>query len=485
MNLAARAVNGAMITLTAQWTRFALQLLGLSILARLLEPSDFGLYAMVLVFSGLAALLGDFGLSIAAMQSQSANRQLRSNLLWLSLVIGLCAAIILFAFAPMIASFYQRPEVAGILRIMCFTFIFQAVLGQFRAELARNLKFPRIAISDVSSQVLGLAVAIGLAWNDYGYWALVAQQLSIALSLLVLLAITSHWWPSLPRRENGMAPLLTFAARTGGVQLLNYLTSNVDTLLVGRYYGPATTGAYSQAFQITKVPMTQIATPLTQVAVPTLSRIHGTQAFAQYVQRMQVLIGYALGGAMVAIAALATPIVQIMLGPGWDEVPPIVIALSIGGYFQALGFGYYWTFLAADLTAIQLRVALVTRPAVIGLLFVGVHYGAAGVALAGSCGLALNWLALTVFALPRSGVKVSEMMSASFRPLVVLLPMGLAAFLATRFTAEMGAWGCLVVSLGSALAIGASLWCVPWVRADIRMIVGLAGKIRLRNSNAT
>ena len=480
MSVSGAAARGILVTLAGQWTKFALQFLGIIILARLLEPSDFGIYAMVLVFSSLATLLGDFGLSLASMQSATATPAQRSNLLWVSIVLGTTLAVLLFFLADQIAALYETPAVAGVARAMSVAFLLQAVAGQFRAELARSLRFRWIALAEVLAQVIGLLVAVALAANGGGYWALVLQQLATSTLILFVVVVAARWIPGLPSRTGGMVPLIRFAARAGSVQLLNFVTSNVDTVVLGRVSGPYSTGLYAQAFQITKLPLTQVAGPLTQVAVPILARVRGTATLARYVGLAQSGLAYVLGGAMILLTALATPAVAIVLGPGWEGVPPIIAALAVGGFFQALGYLYYWLFLAVDLTAIQLRVAIVSRTLMVLAIVVGASWGPVGVALGGSLGLALNWLGLTLFALPKVGVAVRPILISGFRPLIVLGPVGFAAWGGAALSSQYGDVLSLILGLGCSVALGLCFLAVSWFRNDMRELIRAAKRVRDR-----
>ncbi len=154
------------------------------------------------------------------------------------------------------------------------------------------------------------------------------------------------------------APLMRFGGNALGVQLVTYVTSNVDTVLIGRFWGPLALGAYDRAYQIFRLPMQQIAAPVTRVALPVLSRVTEPADFSRYVQRAQRGLAYGMGGAYFLAAALAAPGVELVLGPGWGSTTTILRVLALGGPFQALGFVYSWVFLARALTRVQLEVGL-------------------------------------------------------------------------------------------------------------------------------
>ena len=474
MSLADASARGARSTFVGQMGKFALQVLSTLLLARLLNESDFGLYAMVIAVAGLAALLSDFGLSLAAVRAHDATPGQRSNMFWLNALLGLVAALAVFLLAGVIAAAYGDPAVAAIARAIAPLYFLQALLSQFYAESARQMKFGLLAASEVSAQAAGLIVAVTIAVLGGGHWALVAQTLVVASLNLLIIVPLAGWLPGRPRRGEPMRDLLTFAGNSAGVQILNYASSNVDTFVLGRTWGPAVTGVYSQAFQLFKVPLQQLAAPMTRVAVPVLAKVDSPQDFQRFVVRAQLALVYLLVGAFMAAGAVAEPLIALLLGPGWEAAPLLFTILTFGGIFQALGYVYYWVLLAKALTGIQLRVAIISRSLMILLIIFGVAWGATGVAIASSVGLAINWLLLTLIAVPRSGLRIRPLLLTGARPLIAYF----AAFSIT-FTSERLIDGALpaVASLALLLIIflaSCSLFLLlPIYRTDVAELVDI------------
>lgn len=479
MNLAGHAVRGTATTLGGQWLRFVLQLGTLAVLARLLTPGDFGLVAMVLAIAGVATLLADFGLSLAAVQAARLDHAQRSTLFWLNLAIGLVLAGALEAVAGLLADFYGRPEVESITRVVALVFVLNACAAQFKAETSRRLRFGWLAAADVLAQLLGSAAAVVVAVLGGAYWALVTQQLAVAAITLVVVVLASGWWPGLPRRRAGIAPLVRFGTNTLGVQLVTYVTSNIDTVLIGRFFGPLALGAYDRAFQIFRMPMQQIAAPVNRVALPVLSRVTDPADFSRYVQRAQLGMSYGMGGASFLVAALAEPGVALVLGPGWGSTATILRVLALGGPFQALGFVYSWVFLARAMTRLQLRCTLVTRGVMVALMVVGVQFSPLGVAIASTVGLALTWVVLSVVAAPRAGLDVPALVRQALRPLAVGAGLVALTWPVSVASAGLGPAVQLLVLLGVAAVYltGVGTLVRP-VRRDLVALRGLATRFR-------
>lgn len=423
-SLASHAARGAAATLTGQWARFCIQLAAMATLARLLDPQDYGMVGMIMAIVGVATLLGDFGLSAASIQVQESTDQQRSNLFWINCAAGVVLSIGVFLLSAPIASFYGQPALADMTKVIALVFLVNAVAAQFRAEISRNFQFTRLAGADVSAQVAGAAVGITMAILDWGYWALVYQQVTVAVVTAAVTILSARWWPRLPRRGASIRPFLSFGLNTTGVQLINYASSNVDSVLIGRFWGSVALGYYDRAYQIFRLPMQQIAAPMTRVALPVLSKIQTHDSFEPYVARAQIVLAYGMGGAFFFAAGVADPLIRLVLGDQWAASTVIFQILAIGGVFQSLAFTYHWIFLAKGMTGVQLRYTIVTRTLMVGLMAVGVVWGPIGVALGSSIGLALNWSVLTWLAIPRTGVRAATLATASIRPVLVMGGIG-------------------------------------------------------------
>lgn len=426
MSLADSAARGAAATLVGQGIRFLIQLISLMVLARILTPNEYGVIAMVVAIVGIATVMGDFGLSMAAIQSRSLTGPQRTNLFWINTALGCVLAPAVFLLAGPIAAFYSQPELVAIAQVLSVVFLINALTPQFRAEVSRKLRFKWLAAADVIAQAIAVTIAIGLGVAGFGYWALVAQQIANAAITLIVLVMGAGWMPGLPRKNAGMAPLLSFGANTMGVQLITYVTSNADNVLIGRFVGAAGLGFYDRAFQIFRIPLQQIAAPMTRVALPILSRVQDDPRYDQYVQRAQLILAYGMGGLFVVLIVLADPVVELVLGPDWEAAKNILRVLAVGGVFQALGFVYYWIFLSRNFTVLQLKFSILGRTFMVAAMAVGVLGGPLGVAIGSTVGQIVMWLINTIFAIPLTRVKMRPLIMTAARPLslfIVLLAL--------------------------------------------------------------
>ena len=188
-----RAARGASVMMVGQIGRILVQTASVAILARLLDPVDYGLIAIVLAIMGVGEILRDFGLSTGAIQAERLSVLQRDKLVWLNTAIGAGLTVIAAATAPLVAAVFDQPQLTGIMIALSVTFLVNGISAQYRADLNRRMKFRAMVVADVGAQVFGIVVAVAMAVAGAAYWALVAQQLSLVAGTLVILMAYARW----------------------------------------------------------------------------------------------------------------------------------------------------------------------------------------------------------------------------------------------------------------------------------------------------
>lgn len=413
------AARGVAVTLGGQAGKFLVQIVSLFVLSRLIAPESFGLFAMIMAIIGVANVLGDFGLSLAAIQSRTLSESERTSLFLANSGIGLLFGILAWTLAVPIASLYGEPRLIAVTQALAVVFVFNGLIGQFRVELTRSLRFRRLAEGEVLSQVTGLAVAMVCALQGLEYWSLVVQQIVIAAVLLIYAVFTAGWRPRRFRRGVSIRRFVNFGASTTATQVVNYVSSNVDSVAIGRFLGAAPLGIYNRAFQIFMLPLQQIASPLTRAVLPVLSRKAGEVDFARYLYRLQIGLVYSVVGLLIVLVGVGDSLVIIVLGDSWRASGPVLRILAIGGIFQALGYLYYWICLATARMRELLLCEVVGRAALVVLVVGATPLGIQWTAAAYSFGLFLIWAITTVFGVRRiPGVALGQLLGVGARALI-------------------------------------------------------------------
>lgn len=454
----AARVRGAGVLLSTQWLRYALQIVNIVVLARLISPADFGVVSLGLAIVGIASVIGDFGLSLAALREESLSEAQKNNLFWINSGLGAVLALAVAASAVPLAAAFDDDRLVGVALLAAPAYLFRAAAVQFQVEVNRQERFRRLAASELAGDGAGVLVAVLLALAGSGYLALAVQGSVAAMVTLVWVGIAAGWRPGRPRRAP-MRTLLTFGVSTFATHAASYAAGNVDTIAMGVWYSSAVVGYYSRAFQLVMLPLQQIAAPLTRIVLPRLSAVAGdAPALNAALVRAQRLVGHALLAVTGLLVVGGPALIDVVLGSAWLPAVQFLPILAAGAMFQTIAYAYYWGFAALGRSGALFFSELIGRVPMIVLILVLAPIAPAGVAVGVAMGQVLIWASGTFFFAPRAGLDVRALLGSAVVPIAV---SGLAT---------LSTWGIDLAVLhglpswGRLVAVTAT-WFVVWVAA--------------------
>ncbi|HEX8135957.1 MAG TPA: lipopolysaccharide biosynthesis protein [Pyrinomonadaceae bacterium] len=403
-DLGGRTVRGGALTIGSQGLRFLVTTGSTVVLARLLMPEDYGLVGMVAVVTGFVSMFKDMGLSTATIQKAEISSEQVSTLFWLNALLGFAAMLLMIGLAPAIAWFYKEPRLSSITIAFSVNFIFGGLMAQHQALLRRQMRFGALALAEMVSLFASIAVAIALAWRGAGYWALVFSNLALGFSYAVVVWGVSGWLPGLPQRSSGVRSMLIFGRNLTGFQIVNYLSRNLDNMLIGRFWGSAQLGLYARAYQLLLLPIEQINTPIAAVAVPALSRLADEpERYRQAYLRILEKIAIVTMPGMAFMIATSDWLVLLLLGPRWMGVSQIFALLGIVGLVQPIANTVGWLFITQGRTAHMFQWGMIGSTIMIAGIVAGLPWGAIGVAAAYSAVFLLIIVPLLFWFVGREG----------------------------------------------------------------------------------
>lgn len=478
-DLAHRASRGTLVTVGAQWSRTALQLVSTVVLARVLVPEDFGLLAMVVAVVGVADLLREFGLSSAIVRLADVDERMWAAIHRFSLVVGVAASGLVALSAPAVAALYGEERLVALTLALAPLVLVNSVAMPLQAALQRELRFGAIAVVEVVAGAAGVLGAILAAVLGAGYWSLVLLPALTAVVRLELLLVVRR--PSFRRARpwRDLRPVVATGGSILGVELLNYAARNLDNVLVGRLLGAGVLGVYSRAYALLMLPISQLNGPLARVGLPVLSRLQDDPpAYRRYVGAAMLVIAYAALPTFAIAAAVAGPLVTVLLGDAWTAAAPIFALLCIAGVAQALGNVSGWLYVSLGRAHRQLAWFAATKPLVIAAFVVGLAWdGVHGLALLYglvSCALLVPGLLL---AIRGTFVRPRDVLVPVLRPLA-LVPVAYAAAAAVVALLPAAPVAALVAGGLAGLAVVALALLIPAYRRDARRIADVVARAR-------
>ncbi len=377
------AVRGAGVTIFASGVSFSVQMAATVVLARLLTPADFGVVTMVTTFSLLLCSFGLNGFTEVILQREEVTHFLASNLFWINLGSGLLLAAGFAAVGPLIALFFHNALVTHVVEGMSLTVLAASFSVIHLALLNRAMRFTAVSINAIVGRVACVLVSIVLALAGWGYWALVAGNLALYLSTGVGAWLLCRWIPGRPRRVPGTGTAVKFALNVYSHFSFNYFSGNTDNLLVGWKFGAGALGLYKKAFDLFFTPVCQLLSPMSAVAITTLSRFHRDRAQYQryFLSGMSVLalVGMGIGADFTLIGG---DLIRIILGPAWAESGRIFAFFGPGIGVMLLYNTHGWIHLSIGRPDRWFRWAVVEFLCTAGLFLLLLPWGPRGIALA-------------------------------------------------------------------------------------------------------
>ena len=402
--LGSRTARGGVVTIVSHGLKFALSIGATAILARLLTPHDYGLIGMVVVFTGFVAMFKDLGLSLATVQRPEITDEQISTLFWVNVTISVAITLLMILLAPLIGWFYGEPRLTLITMVTATGFLFGGLAVQHEALLKRQMRFYALSVIAFASMMIGYLVGIILAWRGAAYWSLVFSQLALLAANTLGVWFVCRWRPGRPRRNTGVRSMLSFGGNITGYALINYVSKNTDSLVVGRMFGPQVLGLYTKAVQLLTLPTDQINEPLATVSIPALSRLADSpERYRQaYLRIMEKVIMVTMPAVMLMLAT-ADWLVLIILGPQWIDSAKILVFMAVAGLFQPVAATGGWLLVSQGRVRDMLRWSLINAPISILSIVAGVPWGVVGVAVSFSLGRILVAIPLLFWFVGRSG----------------------------------------------------------------------------------
>jgi len=323
----------------------------------------------------------DMGLSMATIQKEEINAEQISTLFWINIVLSIVTVILTAGIAPVVAWFYIEPRLTLITVGFAGALVFGGLAVQHEALLRRQMCFAALAALEIGSLIVGIVVAVVLAWHGARYWALVVNQLVQSLTYAVGVWIVCGWIPGRPARFADVRSMFTFGRNLTGFQVVNYFSRNLDNMLIGKFWGSWQLGLYAKAYQLLLLPIDQINTPIAAVAVPALSRLADSperyrKAYLRILQKVALLTM----PAMAFMIACSDWIVTVVLGPQWIGASRIFALLGIVGLVQPIANTTGWLFMTQGRTHHMFQWGLISASLIVISIIVGLPWGAIGVA---------------------------------------------------------------------------------------------------------
>lgn len=421
----AKAVSWSLLSVTLN---IGAQVVILAVLSRLLGPEDFGLYASAGLAMRFISYFAQMGMGPALIQRSELGEDTRKTALFAAAVIGMAAWAVVAAVSVPVAAFFRDDRLLSLLPVIGFTLMLSGLSSVPLAVLRRDLDFRRLAVIEVTGMILGYgAVSILCAQAGLGVWSLVAgvfaqEAINICGGFIFARGI---WRGRINRTELGV--LWRYGSRHSVVGFMDFISSNVETLFIGRQMGVAQLGIYNRAQSVTGLPVEQVMSAVARVVFPafTRARTQPARLGAGFLVALQGNLLFAMPIGL-GMAAAAHDLVAVLLGPKWEAAAEVaaIYAFAIPWFHVSTVSGILMDAEGAfRKKGVMILAVTATKLALMAML---ARYGLQGIAFAMVAGEAIRAACSLEIARRLAGVPHSAVSAVFLRALAVAAPVWIA-----------------------------------------------------------
>lgn len=315
-----KTVIGAWWSLLDNIARYGVSFVISIVLARLLSPTEYGLIGIVSIFIAVFNSFVDCGFSTALIRNNKAGEIEYSTVFFANLAISLLLFIILELLAPIIALFFEYPELCSLTRVMGFIIIINALSLVPKTKLTVCLDFKTqtkiTLISSISSGIIGII----MAYTGCRVWSLVAQQLCNQIISTILLWLFNKWMPKCLFSQSVLKEMFSFGWKLLVIGLINTLWNEMYQIVIGKCYKPATLGQFTRAKQFSDIFSNNLVSVVQRVSLPALSQIQDNKELLKNNYKKSILLTMYISSVLLfVLAAMSKNLILVLLGEKWIE----------------------------------------------------------------------------------------------------------------------------------------------------------------------
>lgn len=432
-NLKQKAVSGMVWAALQKYSSMIIRFISGIILARLLTPFDYGCIGMLTIFMVLAEAFIDGGFGSALIQKKQPTQEDYSTIFFWNLGMAVVMYVILFFTAPAISRFYGIPLLSDVLRVqgvILFVYAFNIIQ---KNQLRKNLNFKLLSIVTIATSLIALGVTVYMAKKGFGVWALVAQNIVISAIPALVFWFYVKWRPIWTFSWQSFRELFSFGFYMFLTNLLNSFGSQIQGLLIGKFYNASTMGYYSKAHSTEVVASTSVSKVMEQVTYPLYAEAQDNkQQLTNMIRRLTMALSYLTFPLMFILLLCAKPLFVLLYSDRWLHSVPYFQVLCIAGLAVCLQSINSLSVAAVGESRAMFIWTVIKRVVGIGLMIIGlVFWGMKGMLV----GVVLNsWFSylVNIFLVSKYiGYRISDQ-------LLSIMPVAIASILSAVATYFVG-----------------------------------------------
>jgi len=353
------------------------------ILARLLDPSDYGVLTLLTIFINISQVFVQSGLNTSLIQRKDVTENDYSTVFYTSLGISILLYVILFFTAPFISAYYKMPELKNVLRVLALILFPGAFNSIQNAKISKEMRFKNLMYCTLGAVVISGLVGIVMAYNGFGVWALVGQQLSNQISICVIMLITVKWRPKKVFEFHRIKVLFSFGWKLLCSNLIETVYRELRSLVIGKKYDSSTLGFYSRGKQFPELTINNVDGSIQSVMLPALSKEQDNKEKLKSMMRRSIITSsYVIFPLMVGLAVVAEPLIALTITEKWLPCVPFLRAYCFTFAFRPIHSSNLQALNAQGRSDIYLKLEIIKKGYGLVVLFITVFFFSSPLAIA-------------------------------------------------------------------------------------------------------
>jgi len=346
------------------------------ILARLLTPAEYGIIAMMNIFIVIANVFVVSGFNTSLIQKKDADELDFSTIYYCTLVMSVIMYGVIFLTAPLMARYYNMPEMTLLTRVFALSLIIQSYQTIQQAYVARNMQFKLNFKATLIGTIMSGIIGVVMAYAGYGVWALVAQHISsIVINTLVLRCLV-EWRPKFIFSWERAKGLMNYGSKIMGSTLVNTLYKEARQLLIGLYYTPADLALYNRGNHMPHLVTTNIDNTIRSVLFPAMAN-HSDDLprVKQMLRRAIMNTSYITYFCLTLMAVASEPLIRILLTDKWIDCVPYMQIMCVSLMLNTVGITNLQALKAIGKSGEVLKLEMFKKPVFLLVILASLPFG--------------------------------------------------------------------------------------------------------------
>ncbi len=406
------------------------------VLARILNPKDYGTVAVVIIFISICDALVAGGFGNALVQKKNTTDIDFDSICWLSIVIALVLYICLFVMAPWIADFFRDELLKPVIRVMGTKFIFSAFNSVQQAYVQRKMIFRKFFFATLGGTIFSAFMGVGMALLGMGVWALVAQQLSNTIIGTAILFLSIDWKPKLQVSLKSIQSLWKVGSRVLASTMVYTLKDNIRSLIIGKKFTSTDLAYYNQGQKYPSLIVSDIVESLGKVLFPVLADKQDNRDVIKTLIRRSIRISsYVLTPIIAGLFAVSDTFVSAILTDKWIPCVLYMRILCVVYVTRPISTIFQKSLLAIGKSTLTLIAEIITSGLTIILLMISVFvYNSINlIAWSYVVIMIIDVIYYAFFVHKHFSYAYKEMISDYFLPFIMSVIVGSGAYLVGMF----------------------------------------------------